>query len=227
MCSAKRSAWTPENPLYCRQTKCYPNGRCKNHGGPTPSGMASPHFKTGRHSKHLPTRLIEGYQDALADKELMNLESEVALIDARIGDLMLRVDGGESGKLWEETCNAFIAYDKALNAGDKEVLLESLHVLRKNLQEGGNDMEAWREIHRLQDQRRKMVLAVAKQLELSGRMIDIRQANVLIAALLSVVNEEVSNIGELPQPRRQSVLANISTKFLRITATTDRKELTA
>lgn len=63
------------------------------HGGPTPIGPASPHFVTGRHS--LLVKEIKGfgthYERALADPDLLRLDGEVALLDARIADLLERV----------------------------------------------------------------------------------------------------------------------------------------
>ena len=41
MCSAKRSNWEPDDPLYCASKVIYQNGRCKFHGGCMPRGGAS------------------------------------------------------------------------------------------------------------------------------------------------------------------------------------------
>lgn len=69
-----------------------PNGRCYRHGGSTPVGPASVHFKHGRHS--LLMRDIAGlgdhYARALADPDRLRLDSEIALVDARVSDLLQR-----------------------------------------------------------------------------------------------------------------------------------------
>lgn len=96
MCGAKRK----QGKGPCRATALYPNGRCRVHGGPTPVGPASPHFVTGRHSRLL--KEIKGfgthYERALADPDLLRLDSEVALIDARIGDLLERTAKAKGAK---------------------------------------------------------------------------------------------------------------------------------
>jgi hypothetical protein len=86
------------------------NGLCYMHGGATPSGMALPQTTTGRYSKHLPTRMGERYQQALADSELLAMREEVAVIDARLADVLGRVDTGESGHVWATLGKAWRAY---------------------------------------------------------------------------------------------------------------------
>lgn len=65
------------------------------HGGKSLRGVDSPRFKTGRYSKCLPDRLVVRYEEALNDAELTRLDDEIALVDARLQDLLdrLRVDG--------------------------------------------------------------------------------------------------------------------------------------
>lgn len=73
------------------------NGRCRIHGGATPSGIALPQFRTGRYSKALPGGLRERYEQALGDEELLSLRDEVALLDARIAETL---DGLPSDDKW-------------------------------------------------------------------------------------------------------------------------------
>src|SRR4051794_14907848 len=61
--------------------------RCRMHFGNVPRGMASPHTKTGRYSKDLPTRLLARYEEAMNDPDLLNLSSEIALLGARLSEL--------------------------------------------------------------------------------------------------------------------------------------------
>lgn len=61
---------------------------CHMHGGKTRGGMASPVLKHGRYSKFLPTHLMERYQESLNDSDLLSLREEIALIDARLSELL-------------------------------------------------------------------------------------------------------------------------------------------
>lgn len=65
---------------------------CLAHGGKTPRGVASPHFKTGRYSRSLPGHLLAAYEEALRDPRLLSLQDELALTDAMICELLSQVD---------------------------------------------------------------------------------------------------------------------------------------
>jgi len=78
----------------CRRPPLAGRTRCRLHGGATPSGIASPHFKNGarsRYLKHLPREMVRGYKAALADPDLTALDAELALLTARIGQLLERL----------------------------------------------------------------------------------------------------------------------------------------
>ena len=80
-----------------------PNGRCRIHGGKTPSGPAWPQFKTGKYSKVLKDlRLRERYEAALADPGIGELQAEIGLVDLRLMELCEQLQAGDNtGDLWE------------------------------------------------------------------------------------------------------------------------------
>lgn len=78
--------------------KCHiapmPNGKCYRHGGATPAGIASPHFKHGRDSrylKHLPVSLALHFDPD--SKNLVALTEELGVLEARIIDVLDRMKG--------------------------------------------------------------------------------------------------------------------------------------
>jgi hypothetical protein len=76
----------------CRKSAMRGRTVCLAHGGRTPRGAASPHFKTGRYSRSLPGHLVAAYERALADPTLLSLRDEVALTDAMIAELLGQLD---------------------------------------------------------------------------------------------------------------------------------------
>lgn len=65
--------------------------RCYLHGGATPRGMMSPHYRGRGYSKDIPSRLWDRYAQALADPTLLELTSEVSLVDTRMGELFAQL----------------------------------------------------------------------------------------------------------------------------------------
>ena len=74
--------------------------RCKRHSYGSPAGPLNPAFVHGRHSKVLPVRLLERYQASLSDPDLLSMRDDIALVDARMQELLSRVETGESDNLW-------------------------------------------------------------------------------------------------------------------------------
>ena len=84
------------------------NGRCRYHGGlAIPAGPHHPTYKHGRLSKYIPPKLSEAYAEAYADKQLLEIRSDVALLDTRRNELVQRIDTGESGSLWRKLREAW------------------------------------------------------------------------------------------------------------------------
>lgn len=68
------------------------NGRCRLHGGLTPAGPASPHWKHGQDSRWggLPKGLAERYLRSRSqlDRELLALTDDIALVEAQISEVL-------------------------------------------------------------------------------------------------------------------------------------------
>ena len=101
----------------CRGKAVKGRTTCRMHGGTIPRGLALPQTTHGRYSKDLPARLAGRYREAQSDPELLALRDEVALVDARLGDVLGRVDSGESGALWKQLSNSWQAFIKARRRG--------------------------------------------------------------------------------------------------------------
>jgi hypothetical protein len=87
----------------CRKPPLAGRTRCRLHGGATPVGIGSPHWKHGKRSrylKHLPQVMEAGQKAALGDPELLSLKDELALLSARIAELLSSL--GNEGTTWED-----------------------------------------------------------------------------------------------------------------------------
>ena len=104
----------------CKRSPSAGRTRCRLHGGATPSGVGSPHFKHGRYSKVLPTGLRKKFEEAGKDPLLLSHEPELKLLDVKLSELIgeLGQGGGpetfaELQKAWKELQAANLAEDEA------------------------------------------------------------------------------------------------------------------
>lgn len=166
---------------------------CVIHGGKSASGAASATFKHGRYSKDLPTRLAQRYHEAQADSELLELREEIALVDSRLADLLLRVDSGEAGHWWKELKRIYGEYQEAVGKSDVATMSKRLAELGGSIQSGTSDYHAWGEVYNVIEQRRKLVESERKRMVELGQMISAAAAMVLIARLTEVIQTHVTD----------------------------------
>lgn len=179
------------------QQHALPNGRCRFHGGKSLGGIASPTFKTGRYSKYLPTRLLERYQASADDPELLALRHDIALVDARLADVLARVDTVESGALWKRLQATHAALVLAQAKDNAQELTTGLSELGLLIGRGLGDWATWEEIGRLVEQRRRLVESETKRLVAGHQVLRLDEANLLILALAQAVRNHVADHGTL------------------------------
>ncbi len=184
-----------------------PNGRCRMHSGAQKRGIASPHFKTGRHSKYLPKRLLERYNQARQDPELFSLREEVAALDARIADVMVRVDTGESGNMWKTAREAFKALELAARREDKVEQGIQFGKMRSILGRGIADYSAWNELTGLFDKRRRLVESERKRRVEEQLTMTLEEGMNLMTAMTMAVKQNVED---------RATLAAIQDAFIRL-----------
>lgn len=175
----------------CRRAAVAGRNVCTVHGGLTPRGLASPHTKTGRYSKDLPTRLAARYETAASDPDLLNLNAEIAVVDARISDVLRRVDTGESGQVWRDLKATYTAMQDAQRAKDGAEVARLLNELGGLIRHGHSDYAAWADVRTLIDQRRKLVESEGKRRKDMQDMITSEKAMVLVSSLVATVRKHV------------------------------------
>lgn len=166
---------------------------CRFHGGLTPKGTESPHFKTGKYSTLLPTRLQDRYHQAANDPELLSCRQELAVLDARLADVMKRVDAGGAGEVWLRAKTSFKAFRKALEAGDPDEIKKTLIALNEAMSDGYGDWVAWRELVNLIKDREKIAASERKRILEAKQYVTMDQHAVLISAVHAAVAQEVDD----------------------------------
>jgi hypothetical protein len=187
ICGAKTRTGKP-----C-QSYPMPNGRCRMHGGASLAGIASPSFKDGRRSRYLPYRMLSQYEASINNPELLALREEIAVLDARVSDLMSRVDSGEAGAAWKQAQETLIAINTAIAEQKTADLRIALTIMDKTVNRGLSDYFAWDEIWKLVEQRRRLVESERKRLVEMQQVIGVDRAMVLVAAIIDVLRRHIAD----------------------------------
>lgn len=169
------------------------NGRCMMHGGKSLVGIASPTFVTGRYSKHIPTRLAAKYHESQSDPDLLNLRSEIALLDSRMADVLEAVSNGEAGELWKRLKEALAEYDKCRGKNAEAERHDAFNQIRWLVNEGYQEYMSWMEIRTIAEDRRRLVDSERSRLKDMQQMITSERAALLIGALTASIRKHVTD----------------------------------
>lgn len=150
-CGAKTKSGAP-----CRAAAMRPSGRCRIHGGLTPTGVALPQTVHGRYSKHLPRALAQAVAEVRNDPELLNLSDEIALLHGRVAQLLARLGTGEAGRHWRRLHQTWAAVEAATRSGDAAAFREAAESHRGAIQAGRVDSGVWEDLDRALDRLAKL-----------------------------------------------------------------------
>ena len=188
---------------FCRKSPISGRNRCRLHGGTSPRGIDSPNWRGRGYSKDIPSRYLERLDQILEDPELAGSRQELALLDARMGELLSRLEDGDTKEAWYLIESIANSLDDAIEAkpieGEDayETLLErgravagKLHgILAKHRADG----KTWEELYDLVDLRRRVSQAETKrEVDLSGSLTA-KQAMALVAAIRAAISETVTD----------------------------------
>ena len=168
---------------------------CRFHGGHSHKnrGAASSVYKDGKYSKYMPTRLLEAYDASRDDPEILSLNEDIALTEARVADVLQRVDTNESGAMWDELAKLAKDIKAARKLGDPSLVEDLFDEMVKLIQKGKGDRENWREIGDLLERKRKLSESQLKLLVTKQEFISRQQAVMLVGQLVEVVKANVDD----------------------------------
>jgi len=146
---------------------------------------------SGRYSKYLPNRLLARYQEAANDKNLLSLHHEIAVVEARITDIMIRVDTGEAGTHWQLVNGIFVDIMTAIRKQDSGTIIEAVNKGLRISDKGVNDYAAWNEIGNLFEQRRRLSESERKRLVEMENIVTAEQALMLMVAISDIIRKAI------------------------------------
>lgn len=174
------------------------NGRCHKHGGASLSGLASPVLVTGRYSKHLPTRLISRYQQAVSDPDLLALRDDIGLLDTRIGQVVSALDTGESKEAWVSLLSIWSTFEEQfqslLDTGEPPEEMEgTVSKVSTLIRSGLSESYVWSEIRGLLKERADLVANERKRMVELQQYVTAEKAMLFVTAVMDSVRRNVSD----------------------------------
>jgi hypothetical protein len=190
-----------------------PNGRCRQHGGKTPVGPASPNWEHGGYSRLFPTlpqRLQESANRAYNDPEYLATRKAIALLEAREEELLGKLDTGESGTAWGQAAIIVEAMMSCvMEQGDITQMPELVRQLRDQIRRGSADFYSWREISQVMEDKRRMKETERKRLEAMQAMMEAKAVVAIIQRLLGIVKNHLHDTTVL-----RNILLEVDREFV-------------
>lgn len=157
-CTAK----SKQRQQRCTKTRVPGMKVCRFHGGLTPVGADSPHYKGLDYSRHAPHRLADRITAAMADPTLMDLRNEAGLISAQIGEILEVLDVGGILARWRQLGDILGALRGAIEQQNEKQLVAVADAMDECLTAAADERGRWGELLGLIDQKRKLVETQAK-----------------------------------------------------------------
>lgn len=178
--------------------------KCRMHGGGTSMiGSRNPAFKTGRHSKFLPAKLTELYEEALANPDLIEMNDHIALLEARIQDVLTGIDEGEPVPRWSDVAEHWAVIETAILSDDADTRISGMQRMHDMLDAGMKWDKTWGEVGSTMEQLRKMVDTEVKRKKELNQMIPIERVTILVGAVGDAVKRNVTNPAEIEKVYRE------------------------
>lgn len=179
------------------------NGRCRLHGGMTPSGPASANWKHGRYSREFPTRMRDRVMAAIDDPELTSVRLDLATVDVLIGDALKGITDGGSGALWRSLLAEWGRYEAAARDGNVQRMRATLERIRDLIAKGAADADARDEVARRIDDRRRLLDHEVRREAAQQESITAAQGYALVGALVGIIQRYVTDPDAIAQIQRE------------------------
>lgn len=183
--------WNSKRHKYCRAYPIPGKNRCKNHGGASKRGIEAPNYKHGGYSRDMPEKLATRFREFQGNSELLSLRDDIALTTAGIAEKVASLHTGEAGDLWIEAHEKWRELLKAIKRQDETESTALMSEIGRILDSGYHNTLTWKDIHRKQDIKRKLIDSERKRLVDMRQMVTIEELMMVVGALVDSLKKHV------------------------------------
>lgn len=195
---ARCTAKSKQSGEQCKRMACAGFTVCAIHGGKSHAGGPGHPRATrgGFYSRLLPQGLRKTYDKVLADPESLNAVEEIALLKTRIGQLVSRLQTGETGSIWGDLQAAYSELSAVMRGPDPDParFRECLNRLGEVISRGADVETCWEELYEAID---KKTGVAAREWR---RQVDLKQvitAERALALITAIMHSVVRNVADL------------------------------
>lgn len=156
-------------------------------------GAAHPGYKHGRYSRNLPDRLQGHFLDYLTDPNKLALDSEIALLQTRITELITKLDVEGSAQAWAKAKQVKNDMLFANRRRDAMAFSEKLQELSNLLDKGVEDFQSWEQIGHFIDRLRKVQEAEVKRIQAAQETMSHQEAMAFLTAIAGILRREIKD----------------------------------
>lgn len=193
ICGAKR-----RDGGRCTSRQRKANGRCRLHGGNTPRGPASPHFKHGQHSRAyreiLSGALLRGYVRVEDDAVLTSTREQQGVWLAREQELVeLLADG--AAPAWGRLAELAVEIRTAQQEGEAGTarLVAALEGVLELAGNGAGREETWRELERCTRQLARLKEVERRHREAERLSVPLEVVMAFVRSLVGLALEHIAD----------------------------------
>ena len=185
--------------------------KCRFHGGLSLKGAAHPRYKDGTHSKYMPKRLGQLFDEAMLDPDFLSQRKRIAQMTAicderweRLAESKRVANWSEAKRIWDEMWAARARHTAAVDAGDAAeadrqaaIVSDRTAQFEALLSAGAGGHVAWQEFDQATDRARKLIESERRRAIESQQVISMATVTMIIDRLADIVRRNVTNKSEL------------------------------
>jgi hypothetical protein len=185
------NAYIQRRGHYCWRPKVTDRDRCRRHGGHAKRGVEHHAFAGRGYAKDIPNRIMDRWDAARQDPELISLHSEIALVDSRIGDLFRKLRENETDVALTVIKAALDEMATHLDNDKPEDARGALERAKMAIESVLGEQTTWQEIYELIDLRRRSVNTELKRVQMLEGTLTQAQAQTLYLGIALVIAQEI------------------------------------
>lgn len=182
-------------------------GKCMKHGGKSPRGLDSPNTKTGKYSKHMPTRFKDRAEELKSNRDLLDMREDVEMITLRLQSLSEKMDVGDYGSSYTKLQKLYSRskqnLQSALSGNDPhaaQAFIDYFNEIGIVIERGTSDYMLWQEIAERVHDRRQVISEISK-IEYRGQKAVTLESLMMLMGKLAEHFNRVNTIDDADERR--------------------------